>query len=169
MKKTLDIIRTLLKILCGISLVAMVVTVFMQTVSRNIFSHSFAWVEEFAGICMVWITFLGAALTTSYDSHTRIDVLLRALPKKISIVLAIVGHLLCIVFSIVLVKYAGQLVSTTTKKTMAMHIPYEIYYYPLVIGGALTVIFFLVLIAQEIQKLKGPADKTAGNEGGEAK
>lgn len=169
MKKILDIIRTLLKILCGISLVAMVVTVFIQTTSRNLFSHSFPWVEEFAGICMVWITFLGAALTTSYDSHTRIDVLLRALPKKIAAILAIIGHILCIVFSIVIVKYAGVLVNTTTKKTMAMHIPYQIYYYPLVIGGALTVIFFLVLIAQEIQKMTGHSDETVGNEGGETK
>ena len=70
----------------------------MQVVNRNIFGGSFVWVEELAGMCMVGITFLGAALATSTNAHTRIDFIILKLPKRGTKIMYMLGNAVCAAF-----------------------------------------------------------------------
>ena len=49
------------------------IIVAMQVVNRNFLQHSFTWVEEVAGIAMIFVTYLGASMATVNNSNTRID------------------------------------------------------------------------------------------------
>ena len=84
MEKLLNGIRNVLKVLCCLVITFMCVIVFIQVINRNCFGKSFVWVEELVGMCMVAITFLGAALASSNNSHTRIDFVVLKLPKRMS-------------------------------------------------------------------------------------
>ena len=65
--KLIDIVKKLVTWACSFALALMATIVFIQVINRNIFGGSFKWVEEMASMCMVWITFFGAALGGNGD------------------------------------------------------------------------------------------------------
>ena len=71
--RLIDIVKKLVTWVCSFALALMAFIVFMQVINRNIVGGSFKWVEELSGMCMIWITFLGAALATTLNAHTRIE------------------------------------------------------------------------------------------------
>ncbi len=60
----------------------MIIFSFLQVVFRNIFSEGIPWADIFLRHLVLWITFIGAALTTRYEKHISIDVLSRFFNKK---------------------------------------------------------------------------------------
>ena len=56
---------------------SMVIFSFLQVVFRNIFSEGIPWADIFLRHLVLWIAFIGAALTTRYEKHISIDILSR--------------------------------------------------------------------------------------------
>ena len=147
-EKILEKIQFLLKLCCSAILVLMVAIVALQAFSRNFLDYSHAWVEELASICMVWIAFLGAAMAAATGSHTRIDILIRAFPEKVTKLFLILGNLLCTLYSCVLVGSASQ------TKTAVLRIPNSINYAALILGAALMAAYFIILVWRDIRELR---------------
>lgn len=59
----------------------LVVDLFVNCVLRYVFRNPFAWAEEFAVYCFLWVTFIGASIALKRGKHLSITIL----PKKISI------------------------------------------------------------------------------------
>lgn len=155
MEKLLDWIRNILKVLCCLVITFMCVIVFIQVINRNCFGKSFVWVEELVGMCMVAITFLGAALASSNNSHTRIDFVVLKLPKRISTMVYMFGNALCAVFVAVLGYYSVPLISSTLNSlTPRLKLPYAINYIVVLTGAVLMFIYLVALIIQDGKKLK---------------
>lgn len=100
--KILNGIQYALKVLCAIVICSLTVILALQIVKRNVFLSSFTWAEELSTISMVWITFLGAAMATSNDQHTRIDFFIRKLPFKAYHSVLIFDNLACIAFCLII-------------------------------------------------------------------
>ena len=64
----------------AILLVALVISVFVQVLSRYIVNVSNPWTEESARYFFVWVSMLGAALGVQRGSHFGFDALVRRLP-----------------------------------------------------------------------------------------
>lgn len=155
MEKLLNGIRNVLKVLCCLVITFMCVIVFIQVINRNCFGKSFVWVEELVGMCMVAITFLGAALASSNNSHTRIDFVVLKLPKRISTMVYMFGNALCAVFVAVLGYYSVPLISSTLNSlTPRLKLPYAINYIVVLTGAVLMLIYLVALIIQDGKKLK---------------
>lgn len=58
---------------------------FLQVILRNIFSGGIPWADIFLRHLVLWIAFIGAALTTKYEKHISIDVFSRSLNEKLNI------------------------------------------------------------------------------------
>jgi len=63
----------------------MVVFSFLQVVFRNIFSGGIPWADIFLRHLVLWLAFIGAALTTRYEKHISIDILSRFLSKELNV------------------------------------------------------------------------------------
>jgi len=154
-EKLLHYIREALKIICCLVLTLMSIIVFMQVVNRNLFDKSFVWVEELAGMCMVGITFLGAALATSINGHTRIDFVILKLPKRGSTIMYMVGNAICAVFVCILAYHSIPLMQGSFQSlTPRLKLPYAINYIIVLISAVLMLIYLVALIIQDWRKLK---------------
>ena len=78
--KLIDKVKFLLRILSCVTVCTLTIIIGIQVVNRYVFGTSFTWVEELAGMAMVYITYFGAAMATINNSNTRIDFFIRKLP-----------------------------------------------------------------------------------------
>ncbi|MFR5889185.1 MAG: TRAP transporter small permease [Oscillospiraceae bacterium] len=155
MEKLLNFIREALKVFCCVVLTLMSVIVFMQVVNRNIFGGSFVWVEELAGMCMVGITFLGAALATSTNAHTRIDFIILKLPKRGTKIMYMLGNAVCAAFVCVLGYYSIPLIRQTINSlTPRLKLPYALNYIVVLLSAVLMLIYFIALIVKDAKELR---------------
>ena len=67
---------------CGALMVAITGVVFLQVVSRYVFSYPFDWPEELARYLFIWVALLGAALALKRGAHFSIDALVKILPAR---------------------------------------------------------------------------------------
>ncbi|SPT68929.1 2,3-diketo-L-gulonate TRAP transporter small permease protein yiaM [Anaerobiospirillum thomasii] len=147
--KLIDIVKKLVTWACSFALALMATIVFIQVINRNIFGGSFKWVEEMASMCMVWITFFGAALATTLNAHTRIELFVSLLPKRLSRTIFALGDLVCAAFSTALCCYSYPLIMANLHTmSPAMKLPLAINYIVFFIA-ALLITFFMILRAVE--------------------
>ncbi len=151
--RLIDIVKKLVTWVCSFALALMAFIVFMQVINRNIVGGSFKWVEELSGMCMIWITFLGAALATTLNAHTRIELFVNLLPKLLSQSIFALGDLVCAVFSVALCYYSYPLiVANLHTMSPAMKLPLAINYIVFFISAFLICIF---MILRSIEDFKG--------------
>jgi TRAP-type C4-dicarboxylate transport system permease small subunit len=70
------------EVACGALMVAITGVVFLQVVSRYVFSYPFDWPEELARYLFIWVALLGAALALKRGAHFSIDALVKRLPAR---------------------------------------------------------------------------------------
>lgn len=149
-------IKLALQWVCAFTLVMLVIVLTMQIINRNFFGKSFTWAEELAGICMIYLTFLGSSLATLNNSNTRIDFFIRLLPDKGPKIMNIVSFLVAEAFLIVLAIYSFHGIMNNMKNlTPAMKLPIGMEYLGLFIGVLLMIVFYIIRIIMEFQSLAG--------------
>lgn len=154
--KILKWIQYALRVMCALVICSLTVILALQIIKRNVFLSSFTWAEELSTISMVWITFLGAALATSTDQHTRIDFFIRKLPFKVYHSILIFDNAACLVFCGIIIKYAWKAIGANLNNlTPALKLPVSVNYLGLFLGCILMILFFVVQTILEIQKLSG--------------
>ena len=155
--KLIDIVKKLVTWVCCFALALMASIVFIQVINRNIIGGSFKWVEELSAMCMIWITFLGAALATTLNAHTRIELFVALLPKRLSQAIFAFGDLACAIFSIALCYYSYPLiVANLHTMSPAMKLPLAINYIVFFVSAFLICIF---MILRAIEDFKGKKEE----------
>ena len=75
---------------------ASLAVMFVQVVTRYLFSYSFTWAEELVRIFFVWVTLMGISLACKYGMHICIDVTQLFLPKSLIRYLNIVAAIITV-------------------------------------------------------------------------
>lgn len=91
-----------LKAASNILLIAIVVFIFVEVVSRYIFGECRAFMEEFSKWWQVWLTYLMLGVITKGRRHISIDILPRRLPERYKPILFLVFDIAILGFAIVL-------------------------------------------------------------------
>ena len=127
----------------------------LQVFFRWVLNDPLVWSEEAIQLIYVWVCYLGWAIAERKDSHIRITVLMNALPKKGQKWLQIFNHIVCIIFSVLMVFYGARLVGVGAKRTaISFKLNYAIVY---LMGPISNFIIILYEIAGLIECLvKGP-------------
>lgn len=127
--------------------------VFWRWVLRN----PIIWSEELIQLTYVWICYLGWTIAERKDSHIRITAVLNALPNGAQKWLQAFCHVLCIVFSVLMVYYGIKLVGVGMKRTaVSLALNYGIVY---LMGPICNLIIIFYEIAGLIECLTvGPRD-----------
>jgi TRAP-type C4-dicarboxylate transport system permease small subunit len=143
----LKLIERLLKGVLAALVVAMVVSVTWQVLSRYLFVVPAAWTEELARFLLIWIGMLGAAYAYRTNSHLGLDLLPAKLTGSRKFALNVLTHLLCLGFAAaVLVIGGGSLVAMTwelKQYSAAIGLPIAYVYSVIPLSGALICLFAL--------------------------
>ncbi|WP_157958951.1 TRAP transporter small permease [Salinicola endophyticus] len=108
-----DVIATGVRCLAGLGLIALVILVSAEIVSRFFFAYSLRVVEELAGYIVVGLTLFGASLAVRKNSLFQVGFLFDALPHGVKRLLNLVYLMLSLAVCGVLIWYALQLVESS--------------------------------------------------------
>lgn len=72
------------------TMVLLAVVLFINVLLRYVFRSPFAWLEEGVIALFVWIVFVGVSAAFRSHQHLRIDVLIRFLPRRLSLVAGVI-------------------------------------------------------------------------------
>jgi TRAP-type C4-dicarboxylate transport system permease small subunit len=80
MKKILDAVFKAIEVLIAVCLAVMIILTFMNVVLRYIFSTGFAWSEEIARLCFIFLVYLGSIEAMRDNRHLIVDSVIRRIP-----------------------------------------------------------------------------------------
>lgn len=128
-----------------------------QVFWRWVLRDPIIWSEELIQLTYVWICYLGWAIAERKDSHIRITAILNMLPRGAQKWLQALCHVLCIVFSALMVYYGIKLVGVGMKRTaVSIALNYGLVY---VMGPVCNLIIIFYEIAGLVECLTvGPRD-----------
>lgn len=128
-----------------------------QVVWRWLLNDPITWSEEAIQLIYIWVCYLGWCLAERKDAHIRITALMNALPRNAQKWLQVFNHVLCIVFSVLMVVYGIKLIGIGSIRTgIAVKINMGIVY---TMGPLCNLIIIFYEIAGLVECLtKGPRD-----------
>ncbi len=148
--KFIRLLDKALNVMLASLMVAMVVSVVWQVLSRYLFVVPAAWTEELARFLLIWIGMLGAAFAYRNGSHLGLDLLPEKLQGDSKVLLKRLTHFICLLFAaIVLVIGGGSLVSITwelKQYSAAMGMPIAFVYSVIPVSGLLICLFAAMTI-----------------------
>lgn len=138
----------------------MVVTVFINVIGRYLLSFSLPWGEELPRYLLIAMVFLGSSTALERGRHVRLHVFLNLLPKKLALVLLLLGDLLVGWFLIVLIRFGRGLIQLEgSAQTMpVMGLPMTWVYIWIVIGAALMVFHLVRVILDNLTAIFARSD-----------
>ena len=92
-----------------IILIAAVVIVAMQVVTRYIFKIPLPWSEEIARYLFLWLTWVGASYATKERKHVSIDLVYEKLPEKGQMICKVITNIIWMAFLLMMVQLSMKL------------------------------------------------------------
>lgn len=132
MKTAKSISAFLMKLLDIVSIVlmiAMVLFLLIQLVARAAFRHGFPWTEESAKICLIFLAYVGASMTSVNGAHINITILSDSLNGKAQKVLFVIQQMIAMAFLVLVFVYSFPALEIAKKSvTTNTHIDNAIIY-----------------------------------------
>lgn len=132
MKTAKAISNFLMKLLDVISIVlmiAMVLFLLVQLVGRAAFRHGFPWTEESAKICLIFLAYVGASMTSVNGTHINITILSDILQGKGKKIVFVVQQLIAMAFLVLVFVYSFPALEIAKKSvTTNTHISNAVIY-----------------------------------------
>ena len=150
-EKAIDVLAVLL-------LIAIFALGLAQVIWRWILNDPIVRSEELNQLIYVWICYLGWAIAERKDAHIRITAVHNMLPKKGQKYMQIFCHLLCILFSVLMIWYGFSLVQTGANRS-AVSLPMLKYSVVYAMGPLMNIVLIVYEIEMIIECIKiGPRD-----------
>lgn len=148
-----DKCKTILEYIVGILMLAILVIIFSQIVSRFIFNNPIIWSEELSKFIMMWMVFMGMPLAIKRGNHLKVTLNIQ---NKFSpfgkVVTNIILDTLVIIAWVLITKF-GYEYAVSLKLIPALTFPLKKIWVFLCIpvSGVLTVLFSTEKIIREIK------------------
>ncbi|MFV0438906.1 MAG: TRAP transporter small permease [Desulfopila sp.] len=85
---------------CRGLLVFFVTLLFVQIVSRELFNHSFSWIEELSTFMFVWFAYFGASHAAKISAHNRVTFQFKPFPSWVGAVCTFLADMIWVAFNI---------------------------------------------------------------------
>lgn len=144
-KKISDLLEKFLKFFLIVITGAMIIIIVYQVFGRYVINQAPSWTEEIARFCLVWLSFLGAALIVKYKTSIRVTFLVdNHLSDKMQVRLNKFSNYIIILFSLFMVIVGTMHVMNTRMYfSEALHIPIWILNSTVPISGTCMLFFAL--------------------------
>lgn len=143
-------------------LLAMLVLLTLQVITRYVFKFAFTWTEELSTIMFVWLVYLGCSSAVLKGQHLRIDLLLNAFKGTAKKIAYILTDLITMAFCAWMVSYLLNIISNIAARnstTMLLKLPQDIVYSIIPFAMVMTIIR---MIQEIIMIIKTPENETVG-------
>ena len=105
-KSVSGFLMKLLDVISIVLMIAMVLFLLIQLVGRAAFRHGFPWTEESAKICLIFLAYVGASMTSVNGTHINITILNDALRGNAKKVLFVIQQLIAMAFLVLVFIYS---------------------------------------------------------------
>jgi TRAP-type C4-dicarboxylate transport system permease small subunit len=143
-----------------IVMVALVICVVWQVLSRYVLSQPSTLTDELARFLMIWVGLLGAAYTVGAQRHLSIDLLAMSVSPRKQALLSILINLFILLFAGGVIVSGGikliEKTLSTAQVSAAMQIPMGYVYLILPLSGIIMMYYALWYMALGAQRLKHP-------------
>ncbi len=140
--RMLDKLTHVIAFLAGLAMVGLVAITGWQVWGRYVLNDTPTWAERLALLLILVVALPLAAVGLRENFHLGIAVFMEALPKRVQRVVAVLNTVLLGLFGLAMAIYSWQLVAGTwNRKIPLLGVPQAFQYLPLVVCGALIVIF----------------------------
>ncbi|MDO6785422.1 TRAP transporter small permease [Neptunomonas phycophila] len=144
LSRVLDAVAWLCLAVSGVCMVVLVSSFGWLVYGRYVLNDTPTWVEQVALLMVVTITFLGAAVGVYQRTHLNVDLFSALLPPRGKIMLSVSIDLLMGLFGGLMAWQAYGLVMFAWNKSIPLlGVPDGLRYIPMVISGALILVFSL--------------------------
>lgn len=151
LQRVFDAVAAVCMLVAGIALVVLIAVSGWLVYGRYVLNDTPTWVEQFALLLVVYITFLGAAAGVQHNSHLSIDFIREAFPRRPRIVMRQLTDLIVAVFGCFMTWQGWHLVMTNLERPVPMLGVSESWRaLPLVISGVLIVVFSVSRVLQRL-------------------
>jgi len=139
--KFFDYLEKIIEILTICIFCLMLFALFVQVVSRYIFTP-IAWTEELARYTYIWLVYLGVAVLQKHKEHIKLDLLNKFLPKKLLKCFDLIIDLL-IIYIVYFIVLGGYKYSMIMGRAISTVIPIQLKYIYIIIpiGFGLMLVF----------------------------
>ncbi|OXM84890.1 TRAP transporter small permease [Paenibacillus rigui] len=140
-----------------LALLAMILIVTLQVMTRKLFNFVLFWSEEVTLLLLVWFSFLGIAIGFREKLHLAIDSFTSKLPDKVNWLLDRVIYASTFAFGVYLVVSGTEFTELMNESTLAAtKLPNSVVYVIMPITGALVCIYsFLQFIGIDTRRHHG--------------
>lgn len=140
-----DIVYKILLEYAKVVLLAIVLIVSAQVISRKFLGSSIQWSEEVGRLLMVWMAFISMAIGIQKGLHVCIQLFYNKFPKLMQVILAKAGEILMTACGVVMVIYGCQLIKSTSTSTLsATQWPASTLYLMIPVSGVFIAYFCLI-------------------------
>ena len=123
-------------------IIAMVLIVFTQVMTRKLFNFVFFWSEEVTLLCLTWFSFIGIAIGFREKLHLGMDVLENLASKTVLTILDRVIDVVTFGFGLYMIVYGTQFTLLMSESTLpATKLPNSIQYVVVPFTGVLCCIY----------------------------
>ncbi|WP_158735830.1 TRAP transporter small permease [Alteribacillus sp. YIM 98480] len=118
----------------------LVITLFIQVVTRNILGFTFPWTEELARYMFIWMLFIGVSYAVKKNKHLKIESLALLFKLNGRFFIRTVSNLAFLIFSVVVIYYGLNTAFGIQRTTPGLGISYGWVYASTLVGFSLAFI-----------------------------
>lgn len=139
-----------------IALVAIMIAVVTYHVTVKIVAEPSDWTDEFLRYSIIWLTMLGAPYAYGAGKHLSINILTNSFSPRGKLIDKLVVEVLVLLLSVVVFVIGGVMVTVNAigQYSASMHLPMQLYYVGVPIGGCLMVVYCIDHILGLAKELK---------------
>lgn len=150
MKQLRSVLDKILRVLCGVSFIAMVLLTCWQVFTRYILGNPSSWSEELVAYLFGWMSLLGASLVVGERGHMNIPILIDRLNPTMKKAFHIFSEIVALIFAAAILVYGGVQITSLAmgQMTSSLGVAVGVFYVVLPLSGVLNVIYAIINIIE---------------------
>jgi len=150
------IVSNFSQLIANVLLVLILLLVFVEVVSRYVFSVSHGAMEEIAKWAQIWVTYLMVGVVEKARGHINVDLFYSRLPQPVQLIFFIIFDIAIVVFGVLLFR-SGVLVAQNWKQleyvSSAIPFPMWIIMLSAPLGACLLIFFAFERLISDFRSL----------------
>ncbi len=153
----LDLLQRVLITIVTLLIAVSAVLLFWQVTDRLVFSGGQNWIDEFARLSLIWMTFLGAAALIRERRHLAVDYIVGKFSPRLKVVFSVAADLLILALVVLLLWHTpSSLEAAAVLRSPSLGIPRSVLMMAAVISYSITTVYCLESIARTVLGMGAP-------------
>ncbi len=153
----LDLLQRVLITVVTLLIAVSALLLFWQVTDRLVFAGGQNWIDEFARLSLIWMTFLGAAALIRERRHLAVDYIVGKFPPRLKVVFSVAADLLILALVVLLLWHTpASLEAAAVLRSPSLGIPRSVLMMAAVISYSITTIYCLESIARTVLGMGAP-------------